>query len=263
MPAQRTAPADRPFALVTGASSGIGRELAREFCSHDFDTLVVAEDAGIHQTAAELGTGHAVALQADLATREGNDAVVAALDAEPRRVSAAALNAGVVVYGPFPDTPLEDQLRLVELNVGSVVHLAHAVLNRMEPGGRLLITSSIASQMPGPLYSTYAASKSFLQSFAQAIRSDVADRGITVTALMPGPTDTEIFDRAGMTGTRVDKGSKSDPADVARAGFEAMMEGKDHVVAGRLMDKVMTATAGLMPDRLKAAAHKVVTDRKD
>jgi short-subunit dehydrogenase len=126
--------------------------------------------------------------------------------------------------------------------------------------GSFLFTASVAATMPGPYYATYAASKSFVHSQAEAVRFELKDTGVTVTSLMPGPTDTEFFDRAGMEDTRVASGSKDDPADVARRGFEALMAGNNHVVAGSLMNKAQTVSSNLMPDPLKAKMHAAMTE---
>ena len=157
--------------------------------------------------------------------------------------------------------PLADEERLIDLNIGSTVHLAKRILPDMvrRGAGRVLFTSSVASQMPGPYYATYAASKAFIQSFAQALRYELKDTGVTVTALLPGPTDTEFFERAGMEGTPVDASAKDDPADVARDGFEALMAGKSQVVGGSTKNKIQVAAAKLLPDQTRAATHAKMT----
>jgi short-subunit dehydrogenase len=248
----------RPYALVTGASSGIGLELARQFVAHDFDVLLVAEDAGVSAVLAELGGGgRAEAVQADLRVADEVERVWAHVVASGRPLSAAALNAGVGNAGAFVETSLDADLDLVALNVSSTVHLAKRVLADMvaRGEGRVLFTSSVAATMPGPNYATYAASKAFVQSFAEAVRREVAEAGVSVTALMPGPTDTAFFDRAGMEGSRADEGHKDDPADVARDGFDALMAGKDHVVAGATRNRVQTALAKVLPETATAAVH--------
>jgi short-subunit dehydrogenase len=177
-------------------------------------------------------------------------------------LDAVALNAGIGVNGDFArDIPLEDDLRLIAVNVTAVVHLAKRVLPAMvERGaGRVLITSSVAATMPGPYYATYAASKAFLQSFAQAIRFELKDTGVTVTALQPGPTDTEFFDRAGMDDTKVADADKDDPATVARQGFEAMLAGEDHVIAGSSKNKLQVAGGKLLPEKARAGLHAAQT----
>lgn len=255
------------LALVTGASSGIGLELAREFVEHGFDVIINAEDEELAAAEASLaGKGAEVrAVKADLSTYDGVERLWAAVEAGGRPLDTAALNAGIGVNGDFTrDIPLEDDLRLIAVNVTAAVHLAKRILPGMvERGqGRVLITSSVAATMPGPYYATYAtyaASKAFLQSFAQAIRFELKDTGVTVTALQPGPTDTEFFDRAGMDDTKVADAKKDDPAEVARDGFEALMAGKDHVITGGVKNKAQVAGAKLMPEKARAAVHAAQT----
>jgi short-subunit dehydrogenase len=255
--------AHRSFAVVTGASSGIGLELARQFAEHDFDVLICAEDDELEAAAAQLRTTGAAVVTArvDLATAEGNEAVAQAVLEAGRPVDALALNAGVGNGGPFLESDLAADLALIDLNVKSVVHLAKRLIPTMATrgSGRVLITSSIAATQPGPGYATYAASKAFLLSFSEAIRHELKDSGVTVTALMPGPTDTEFFERGGLEGTRVDEGPKDDAADVAADGFQALMDGKDSVVAGSLKNKAMVAGSKIMPERAKAAVHAAMT----
>jgi short-subunit dehydrogenase len=253
----------RPLGLVTGASAGIGQELARELVEQGYDLLVVAEDEGIGDIAAELSDrGDVRPVRADLATRAGNELVLELLAQEPRPLAVAAINAGVGVHGPLVETDLEDHLRLIALNIVSAVHLGRSIAQAMvgRGDGRILFTSSVASQMPGPFYTTYAASKSFVQSFALGLREELKDSGVTVTALMPGPTDTDFFERAGMEGTKVAEGPKDDPADVARAGVEALLAGDDHVVAGSWRNKLQTAAAAVLPDAVAAKVHRSMTE---
>ena len=254
----------RQLALVTGASSGIGLELARQFVENGFDVIINAEDDELAAAEAGLaGSGAEVrAVKADLSTYDGVERLWAAVAEGGRPLDAAALNAGVGVNGDFTrDIPLEDDLRLIAVNVTAVVHLAKRVLAGMvERGaGRVLVTSSVAATMPGPYYATYAASKAFLQSFAQAIRFELKDTGVTVTALQPGPTDTEFFDRAGMDDTKVAEAKKDDPAEVARDGFEALMAGKDRVVAGSAKNKAQVAAGRLLPETARARVHAAQT----
>jgi short-subunit dehydrogenase len=191
-----------PLAVVTGASSGIGHELARQFAEHGFDLLVAAEDDGIASAADSLrALGPPVeSVQADLGTYEGVEQLVARIRSLGRPVDAIALNAGVGVGGPFLETDLQKEVELINLNVTSVVHLAKRVLPDMvaRGEGRVLFTSSIAAEMPGPFEAVYAASKAFELSFAEAIRNELKDTGVTITALQPGPTDTNFFRRADM-----------------------------------------------------------------
>jgi short-subunit dehydrogenase len=252
--------------VVTGASSGIGYELTRKFIEHGFDVLAAAEDAGIDTAALDLsreGEGSVQPVRADLATFEGVEALYQAIVATGRPVDAIALNAGRGIGGDFVrDTDLRDELNVIDLNVTSTVHLAKRVLPGMvERGeGRVLFTSSIASTMPGTYQAVYNASKSFVQSFALALRAELKDTGVTVTSLMPGPTDTEFFDRAEMLDTRVGAGPKDDPAVVAKRGFEALMKGKERAEGGGVVTKVMTAANKVTPDSLKAEQHRKMAE---
>ncbi|HYN28978.1 MAG TPA: SDR family NAD(P)-dependent oxidoreductase [Dermatophilaceae bacterium] len=255
------------LAVVTGASSGIGLALARELGGRGCDLVVCAEDDATQMAAAELEAlgAAAIAVQADLATRRSVEELVATVRGLGRPVDVLALNAGIGVAGPFVDTPLEDDLRLLGLNISSTVHIAKELLPAMvERGeGRLLVTSSVAAVQPGPWYATYAASKAFLLSFAEALRHELDETGETVTALMPGPTETDSFRRAGMEGTVVKEDvAKDDPADVARDAVKALLAGDDHVVAGSVKNKVQAASKGL-PEKVKASMHAAMTRQKD
>ncbi len=255
----------RPFAVVTGASSGIGYELAKQFAQNGFDLLVVAEDAGITEAARsleELGV-RAAALRADLSTYDGVENLYTAIRATERPVDAIAINAGVGVGGDFArETDLRDELNLINLNVVSTVHLAKRVVKDMvaRGSGRILFTSSIAALMPGSFEAVYAGSKAFVHNFAEALRNELKDTGVTVTSLQPGPTETNFFHRAGMDDTRAGTSKKDDPAQVAKQGFEALMDGKDHVIAGSLTTKLQGAMAKVMPDTLNAEMHRKLAE---
>jgi short-subunit dehydrogenase len=250
----------RPLALVTGASSGIGFELAKQFADHGYDLVVAAEDEELAGAARELAARGAQVepVKVDLGTAEGVDELYQHVIQAGRPLDAAALNAGIGSGGGFDETPLEQELQLVDLNVRSTVQLAKYVVRDMagRGEGRILFTSSIASTMPGTFSAVYNASKSFVQSFALALREELGDRGVTVTSLMPGPTETEFFERAGMTDTKLGGSEKDDPADVARDGFEALMAGKERVVSASLKTKVQGRAGRLMPDSVKAKMHR-------
>jgi uncharacterized protein len=254
-----TTPDTRELAVITGASSGIGYELAKQFAAHDYDLLLVAEDAAIHEKAAELG---AIAVQADLATYDGCEEVYRAVVGLERRLDAVALNAGRGLGGDFVrETDLIEEINIIDVNVTSTVHLAKRLLPLLlGEGGHVLFTSSVASMMPGTYQAVYNASKSFVQSFAEALRDELRDTDVTVTALMPGPTDTNFFHRAEMDDTPVGAGSKDDPAVVAKQGFEAMLKGKQKVVAGSAKTKVQGTASKVMPDSAKAAMHRKMAE---
>lgn len=249
------------LAIVTGASSGIGYYLARVFAENGYD-LVIGSNGERLETAARdleaLGV-EVIAVQSDLASYQGVEEFWEAVRAVGRPVDAAALNAGVGVGGLFAENDLEKELNIIRLNVESTVHLCKYVVKQMvgRAEGKILITSSIAGEMVAPREAVYAASKAFDLSFAKSLRAELEDSGVTVTALQPGPTDTEFFHRAGMDDTKLgqEKDKHSDPYDVAKQGFEALMKGEKHVYAANMSVKVQGAVANLVPDSVKAALH--------
>ncbi|MEE2031969.1 SDR family NAD(P)-dependent oxidoreductase [Rhodococcus chondri] len=252
----------RPVALVTGASRGIGLELAKLFAADGYDLVIAADSDAIESATAELRRcgGAVVPVRADLRTAAGVDSVYSAVTADGRTLAAAALNAGVGSGGAFVETDLEDTLSIVDLNVRSTVHLAKLVLTDMvrADAGRLLLTSSVVSKMPGPYQAVYNASKAFVQSFAEGLQGELTGSRVTVTSLLPGATDTRFFERAHMLDTVLGQGPKDDPAAVAKDGYEALMRGDRKVVASSLLAKAMAAANAVTPDVVKAAAHRVV-----
>ena len=248
---------NRPLAVITGASSGIGFELAKQCAEHGFDLLVCADDEQrLEQAAERLRTADTSveAVRADLATYDGNEALARAVRATGRPVDALLLNAGIGVNGKFVETSLDEELRSIGLNCAAVVHAAKRIIPDMAARGRgrVLITGSILSTAPSPFMAVYGATKAFDLSFAEALRVELKDSGVTVTALQPGATDTDFFERAHMEDTPVGKGKKDDPADVARAGFEAMMKGKDSVIAASMKSKLQGLAHEILPETVKA-----------
>ena len=247
---------NRKFAVVTGASSGIGFELAKQCIANDFDVLICAEDQGIHDAAKHLSAigGLVSPVRCDLSTYEGCETLVHAVNSSGRAVDALLLNAGVGVGGAFVQTDLDEEMRMIALNATAVVHLAKRLVPRMvtRGEGRVLITASVTSTSPAPFLAVYGATKAFVLSFAEAIRFELKDTGVSVTALQPGATETEFFERAHMENTKVAQSGKDDPADVARKGFEAMMDGKDKVIAASLKSKLEGIAGELLPETLKA-----------
>jgi uncharacterized protein len=251
----------RPFAVVTGASSGIGFELAKVFAEEGFDLLITAEDAEIEQAQRELNqlTASVECTRLDLSREEEVTRLYERIQATARPVDVLVLNAGIGAGGDFTrENDLRKVLRLIDLNVRSTVHLCKLVAEDMvaRDEGRILFTSSIASTMPGSFQAAYNASKSFVQSFALALRNELKDTDVTVTSLMPGPTETEFFERAEMEDTPMGEGEKDDPAEVARQGFDALMAGKEKVVGGSLKNKAQAAAAKILPDSVKAELHR-------
>lgn len=248
---------DRPLAIVTGASSGIGYELARCCADNGFDLIIAADEAAIAEAAQELGTrGAAVeAVEADLATKEGVDKLYAAVRGRP--IAALLANAGRGLGGPFLDQDFERVLQIVNTNVTGTLSLIQKVGRDMrERGeGRILITGSIAGLMPGTFQAVYNGTKAFLDSFSYALRAELKDSGVTVTCLMPGATETEFFERADMLDTKVGTDKKQPPAEVAKVGFAAMMKGDGDVVAG-WSNKLRAAISHITPSAVLAEAHR-------
>jgi short-subunit dehydrogenase len=256
---------ERLLALVTGASDGIGYELAREFAERGFDLVVCAEDPGIAEAGQAFETmgARVERVQADLATHTGVETLYDRVRSVGRPLDAAAINAGIGVNGDFArETDLDAELKLIALNVTGAVHLAKLVLRDMagRGSGRLLFTSSIAALMPAPFSAVYGASKAFLYSLSEALRNELKDTGVTVTALLPGPTETGFFERADMEDTKAGAGKKDDPADVAKDAVEAMLAGKDRVVAGSFKNKAQAAAAKVLSEPQKAQLHRGLTE---
>jgi short-subunit dehydrogenase len=250
----------KPLALVTGASNGIGFELAKQFAQNGFDLVVSAEDSALSARAEQLrATGAQVqVVQADLSTYDGVEQLYSAIGSAGRPVNAAALNAGIGLGGRFVETDLAEEIKMIDLNVTGTVHLAKRLLQDMvgRNDGKVLITSSIAATMPGSFQAIYNASKSFLQSFAEALQEELKETDVSVTSLMPGPTDTNFFHRARMDNTAVGKGPKDDPESVAKQGFDALMSGEDKILASSVRTKVMGIANKVLPDKAKAVMHR-------
>ncbi len=250
---------NRAFAVVTGGSSGIGFELAKQLIEHDFDVLIAGDrDVEDARSALARAGANVYGLDVDLATPEGTDELVREVLALARPIEALVLNAGVGVGGEFLKTHLEDELEMIELNCTAVVRLAKALVPQMVARGKghVLITSSIAGTMPAPYEAVYGATKAFDLSFAEGLRDELRDSGVTVTALQPGPTETQFFERAELEDTKVGAGKKDDPALVAKQGFEAMMRGDDKVDAGSLGTRLKGLASEVLPETAKARAHR-------
>lgn len=246
----------RPLAVVTGASSGIGYELARLLADDGHDLVVAADTplAEAVETFRSLGAT-VEAVQADLATEEGVHSLVAAVSGRP--VDVLVANAGHGLGHGFLEQDFAEVRHLIDTNITGTLLLVHRLAPAMvERGrGRILFTGSIAGLMPGTFQAAYNGSKAFIDSFSFALRNELKDTGVTVTVLMPGPTDTEFFERAGLEDTMVGQGKKMDAAKVAEIGYKAMLRGDGDVVAG-MGNKLQAAMAAVTPDSMLAEMHR-------
>lgn len=259
--AQTPAETARPLAVVTGASSGIGYELAKLF-AHDGYDLVVAADTPLAEVSDALtALGARVSIvQADLATEDGVRALHAEIGSRP--VDALAANAGHGLGKAFLDQDVDDIRHVIDTNITGTIRLAWLIGRQMRERGRgqILFTGSIAGLMPGSFQAVYNASKAFVDSFSFALRNELKDSGVSVTVLMPGPTDTRFFERADLMDTKVGQDDhKADPAEVARTGYEAMKRGDGDVVAG-LGNKVQAAVAAVTPQSMLAEQHRKMAE---
>ena len=249
------------LAIITGASAGIGYELAKLCAARGYDLILGADQDKIHQVADELrGMGVSVqAVQSDLATLEGNDELLKA--AGDRPVDYLLANAGHGLGHGFLDQEFAEARHVVDTNITGTIYLIQKVGRQMRArkGGRILITGSIAGFMPGTFQAVYNGTKAFIDSFSWALRNELKDTGVSVTCLMPGATETEFFERADMLDTKVGQQKKDDPADVARAGFDAMLAGQGDVVAG-FKNKVTAAVANVTPAAVLAEQHRAMAE---
>ena len=250
----------RPFAIVTGASSGIGLELAREAATRGYD-LLIAADRSLDEQAAALRVhgGTVVTVETDLATREGVDTLFGHVAG--RRVDALMANAGHGLGKAFLDQEFAEVQHVINTNITGTIDLIQRVAKQMrrQNAGRILITGSIAGYMPGTFQAVYNGTKAFLDSFSLALRGELCDSGFAVTCLMPGATDTDFVARADMLDTKVGSEDKADPADVAKTGFEAMEKGEAGVIAGA-SNKLRAALANFVPDTMLAEQHRKMAE---
>ena len=252
-----------PLAFVTGASSGIGYNLAKVLGERGYDLVITAESDRLDKAEADfraLGV-NVFAVKADSRKREEVDRVWDAVKATGRPVDVACINAGIGEGGLFAtETSLDQELDIVQLNCASTVHFAKHVAAQMvaRKDGKILFTASIASEMTAPREAVYAASKAFVLHLSKALHFELKDDGVTVTALQPGPVDTDFFHRAHMDDTKAGTEGKkqSEPYDVARQGIDALFNGDENVYAAATMVKIEGAIMGLVPDSVQAAMHE-------
>ncbi len=252
----------RPLAIVTGASSGIGYHLARCAAEAGYD-LIMAADQPLDGAAADVRAlgAQAETVQTELASREGVDELCAAVKGRP--VSVLMANAGHGLGKAFLEQDFKDVQHVIDTNITGTIYLLQKVAKDMcaQGQGRILVTGSIAGFQPGAFQAVYNGSKAFVDSFTAALRNELKDTGVTVTCLMPGPTDTEFFARAGLLDTKVgaDEKAKADPAEVAKIGFKAMMDGEADVVAG-MKNKMQVIMSKMMPSQVVAEQHRKMAE---
>lgn len=246
------------LAVITGASTGIGYEIAKIAATEGYDLIVVADEPQINAVAGDFGTANVEAVEADLATFEGNDKLLTAVGTRP--IDLLVANAGRGLGHAFVDQDVTAWRRVIDTNVTGTTYLLQKAAQTMKARGegRILITGSIAGLIPGSYQAVYNGTKAYLDSFSYALREELSDTGVTVTVLMPGPTDTEFFKRANMMDTPVGQDdSKEDPAKTARNGWDAVMAGSAHVVSGA-KNKIQAALSHLTPDTLLAKRHSAM-----
>lgn len=245
----------RRLAVVTGASRGIGFELARLAAQDGYDIVAAAQDAETLEASAAMlreFDANVETVAGDLATLEGVDRLVEAVG--DRKVDMLMANAGHGLGGAFLDREFTELRHVIDTNVTGTLYLLHRIgrMMRTQGHGRILITGSIAGTMPAPFHAVYHATKAFVDNFAAAFRNEVQDHGVTVTNLMPGATATHFFDRAELTDTKVAVSATDSAADVARTGYDALMNGEAEVVHG-LMNKAQVKMAGVTPTSVLAS----------
>ncbi len=247
------------YALITGPTSGIGLELAKLFAKDKYNIIAVARSqAELDETAAKLSGEFGVeviTLARDLFEPDNAFEVYNEVRKRGLTVDVLVNNAGHGHYGEFTDTDLKMELAIIQLNIASLVVLTKLFLKDMvkQSKGRILNVSSIAGKSPGPWQSVYHGTKAFVQSFTEAVRYEVKDKGVSVTALLPGATDTDFFRKAGMEESKIvqDESQLADPAKVARDGYDALMSGKDMVVSG-FKNKLQVAMGSVTSDEKNA-----------
>jgi short-subunit dehydrogenase len=247
------------LAIITGASTGIGFEFATLAAKEGYDLIVVADEPLIDAASEDFrqfGT-EVQSVQADLSMIDGVDTLLAT--AKGRTIDILVANAGIAKGGPFLEQEVAEWRHSIDTNVTGTVYLLQKVLNDMvaRGAGKVLVTGSIAGYIPGSFNAVYNATKAFIDNFTEALRNEIKDvEGVTLTTLMPGPTDTEFFARADMLDTKVGQdNSKADPAKVAEDGWDALMAGKGHVVSG-LSNKLQVAASGVVPQSVLAEMHR-------
>ena len=257
------------YALITGATSGIGYELAKLFAKDGYNLVIVARnqqelDNKATELSAEYGVG-VITVARDLSIDNAGFEVYDEVKAKGITVNVLVNNAAQGQYGKFVETDIQRELEMIRLNIIGYLVLTKQFLKDMvaRNEGKILQVASIGGKLPGPMQSVYHATKAFIVSHADALVNELKDTDVTITSLMPGPTDTDFFNKAGMENTKmVQEGSLSDPAKVAKDGYDALMKGKDYVISG-IKNKLQVASADVMPDSVAAKQVEKLMEQSD
>ncbi|MDQ0637821.1 short-subunit dehydrogenase [Pedobacter sp. W3I1] len=247
----------RHFALITGASSGIGYELAKLFAKDNFNLIIVGRDEAKLKRAAvalEAQGVEVITITADLFEPDAAFDLYEQIKAQNIQIDVLVNDAGQGVYGKFVDTDLNKELDIIQLNISSLVTLTKLYVREMvaRGSGKILNVASVAGKVPGPYQAVYHGTKAFVHSFSEAVRAEIKDTPVNITSLLPGPTDTDFFRKADMLDSKVvQEGELADPADVAKDGYEAMIAGKDMVISG-FKNKLQVAMGNITPDSILA-----------
>jgi len=246
-------------ALITGATSGIGRELAKLFAQDKYNLFIVARSQDeLTQTASELQQQYGIevtTIAKDLFQRQSPFEVYDQIKATGTQIDVLVNDAGQGQYGQFTTTDINRELDIIQLNIGAYVTFTKLFLQEMvaRKDGKVLQVSSLGAEIPGPLQAVYHSTKAFVTSFTEAVREEIKDSGVTITLLEPGVTDTDFFNKADMERAKlVAEGPKADPAQVAKDGYEALMAGQDKIISG-FMNKAQAVLGHLLPDSAVAA----------
>lgn len=246
----------RKLAIVTGASSGIGLEIAKLAAQDGYDLIVAADTPFVEAGPALKDLGANVEqVEGDLATQNGLDQLLRRVGDRP--VDVLVANAGHGLGHGFLDQSPAEWQHVINTNITGTLLLIQPIVRRMvqRGEGKVLITGSIAGHLAGSFQAVYNGSKAFIDSFAAALNEEIKDSGVTVTCLKPGATETNFFHRAELDDTKVGQAKKDDPADVAKAGWDAMQKGEPAVIYG-LKNKMQVAAAGMMTDATTAKLHR-------
>jgi len=252
---------NKKYALITGATSGIGYELAKLFAKDQYNLVIVARNTEELEKASnefKQSGVEVITISKDLSNVEAPLEVYNEIKSKGIQIDVLVNDAGQGQYGLFSETDIERELEIIRLNIGATIALTKPFLKEMiaRKDGKILNLSSIAGKTPGPYQAVYHGTKAFVQSFTEAIRSENKDNGVTITALLPGATDTDFFNKADMNDSKiVQDGGMSSAADVAKDGYDALMSGDDMVISG-FRNKAMIGLNNLTPDHLVADMMK-------